>query len=305
MARVLRDQVSYDESIDVASRGYERSMKTRHWSIAASFASLITEISRRLLRFQAAFHWSQRQLEAAALAGPLPEAEARHMLGSVKASVFRHDEALQEFRHALPLTEQHRRRQSLAATPVEQLEWMMHHALAHTYVASGDFDSAIAESEWLMQSPWTLNSALSSWQAASVTVDARLGAGSERDVAAAKLFLERVPPADSEDHRSCLDICARARVAAKLGSKRASELLQKAYTSLTVASSVHGDQIHPYFQRLAQSAQGIDDALAVRAADAARLHEQRVVEAAGALWGCATTDGAEQKQEAAGAPSRP
>ncbi len=285
IARVLRDQMFYDKSIDVAAAGYERSIQRHEWAVAASFASLITEVSRRRLHFEAAYHWVQRQLDAAILASPILEAEAHHMFGSVKAAVFRHDEALHEFRQALSLIEQHRRRRSASATPIGQLEWMMHHALAYTYVTAGDFQNAIAESEWLVHSPWSLNSALGSWQALSVTVDARLGSGSERDIAAAKTFLERVPAAPSEDHRHCLDMLARARVAARIGSEQTPVLLHDAFASLKIGAAGHPDQIHPHFYRLAQSAQGIDDLLALRAIDTARAHERAVIEAAGPLWG--------------------
>lgn len=287
-ARVLRDRVLYDSAIEAAGDGYRRSMEAHQWAIAASFASLVSEITRRQLHFDSAFYWTQQQLETALLAGPFVEAEARHMLGSVRASVFQLHEALEEFRHALTLISQHRHRRSPSATPAGQLEWMLHHALGHTYVTLGDFDSAVAESEWLLHSPWTLNSALSSWQAASVTVDARLGSGSDRDIAAAKIFLERVPPAVSQDHRSCLEISARARVAARMRMPDATGLLHKAFASLEDASRFHADQIHPYLFRLAQSARGIDDVLAAHVLAAARAHERHVAQAAGALWGTAT-----------------
>lgn len=290
IARVFRDQVLYDKCIQVAEAGYERSMELHEWAIAASFASLITEVSRRRLHFENAFYWVQRQLDAAILASPLLEAEARHMFGSVKACVFRHDEALREFRHALSLIEQHRRRRSPSATPIGQAEWMMHHALAYTYVTAEDFPNAIAESEWLVHSPWSLNSGLCSWQALSVTVDARLGSGSERDIAAATSFLERVVPAgSSEDHRRCLDVLARARMAARLKLEQAPVLLREAFASLKTGGEGHPDQIHPHFYRLAQSAQGIDDLLALRATDAARFAERAVINAAGPLWGGSQT----------------
>jgi hypothetical protein len=238
------------------------------------------------LHFDSAYYWVQRQLDAAILAGPLIEAEARHMSGSVKAAVFRHDEAIQEFHRALSLIEQHRRRNNRSATPIGQLEWMMHHALAYTYVTAEDFPNAVAESEWLVHSPWSLNSALSSWQALSVVVDARLASGSERDISAAQRFIERIPSGeDSNDHRRCLDIVARAHVAARLKSDRAAALLHDAFSSLKAASDGHPDQIHPHFYRLARSARSIDDLLALRALEAARYYEAAVIEAAGPLWG--------------------
>jgi hypothetical protein len=44
------------------------------------------------------------------------------------------------------------------------------------------------------------------------------------------------------------------------------------------------DQIYISYQRLAEAARGIDDLLAARAAEAARRHRQRVIDAAGELW---------------------
>jgi hypothetical protein len=153
-------------------------------------------------------------------------------------------------------------------------------------VTAEDYSNAIAESEWLVHSPWSLNSALCSWQALSVTVDARLGSGSERDIAAATSFLERaVPAGNSQDHRRCLDVLARARIASRLKSEHAPVLLHEAFASLKTGAEGHPDQIHPHFYRLAQSAQGIDDLLALRAIDAAKSYERAVIDAAGALWG--------------------
>jgi DNA-binding SARP family transcriptional activator len=285
LSRVLRDPLSYDEKLDIAERGYKRSIEARQWSMATSFANAIVDVSRRLLNFEACFLWAQRQLEAAILAGPLLEAESRHMIGSVKVVVHRIDEALAEFRHALPLVEQYRHRHSASPTPAGQLEWMMHHALAHTYITAGLIGQAIGESEWLVRSPWMLNTPFSVWQATSVSVDARLAAGSARDVNVAKVLLERLPQALSSDTRACLDILARARVSARLGDRNAPALLHMAFESLTAAAVGHPDQIHPYFYRLAESARGVDDFLSARALDIARTYEHRLIEQAGHLWG--------------------
>ncbi len=285
VARVLRDRFEYADAVSVAQRAYNRSMEAREWSMAVMSANVIIEVSRRLLQFNVCFLWAQRQLEAALLAGPLFEAESRHMLGSVKTVVQRLDDAVQEFRHALTLTEHLRRRNVSSTTPTEQVEWMLHHALAHTHISAERFDEAIVEAEWIVRSPWTFNSPFCSWQALSVSVDARLATGSDRDVTAARLLLERVPVAASEDPRACLDVLARARVAARLRAAEAPELLRKAYESLITVSKVHADQVHPYFFRLAESARGIDDILAARAAACAHELEQRIIESAGAYWG--------------------
>jgi DNA-binding SARP family transcriptional activator/tetratricopeptide (TPR) repeat protein len=285
LGRVLRDQLKYDEAVTLASRGYEQAMQTREWVVATGFSNLVIEIHRRLLKFDAAFLWAQRQLEAAVLAGPALEAEARHMLGSVKATVHRFDEAVAEFSQALALVERYQRRQTAFVTPVRQLEWQLHHALAHVHVSSNDVERALIESEWLLRSPWLFNVPFSSWQAASVSVDARLAAGSESDVKAAQKIVERLPKAASQDPRACIDTLARARIAARSGWDSARALLREAYEQLTVAAAVHEDQIHPYFYRLAESAKDLDDIVARKALQAARYHEGRVMEQAGELWG--------------------
>ncbi len=285
LARVLRDQLKYDEAIAIAQDGYGQAMDVREWVVATAFANLVIEIHRRLLKFDAAFLWAGRQLEAAVLAGPILESEARHMFGSVKATVHRFDEAVTEFAEALRLVEHYRRRQTGFITPIQQLEWQLHHGLAHVHVASSDVDRALIESEWLLRSPWLFNSPFSSWQGTSVAVDARIAAGSESDIRAARKLLERMPRASSRDPRSCIDTLARARVAARSGWDSAPALLREAFESLTVAAAVHEDQIHPYFYRLAESAKDVDDIVARKALQAARYHERRVIEHAGALWG--------------------
>jgi len=288
LARVLRDQLKYDEAVTLAADGYKQAMDAREWVVATAFANLVIEIHRRLLRFDAAFLWAERQLEAAVLAGPILESEARHMLGSVNAAVHRFDEAINEFGQALQLIEHYRRRKSGFVTPVQQLEWQLHHGLAHVHVASNHVDRALVESEWLLRSPWLFNSPFSSWQGTSVAVDARIAAGSDSDIKAAQKLLERVPRAASRDPRACIDTLARARIAARCGSDSAPALLREAYDGLTVAAKVHEDQIHPYFYRLAESAKDVDDIVARKALQAARFHERRVIEHAGPLWGRAT-----------------
>jgi hypothetical protein len=129
------------------------------------------------------------------------------------------------------------------------------------------------------------NSPFSAWQATSVSIDARLAAGSESDISAATKILERVPKAMSHDPRACIDTLARARLAAYLHSESAASLLREAYDALAAAALVHEDQIHPYFYRLAESAKDVDDIVAQSALHAARLHERRVIEHAGPLWG--------------------
>ena len=86
------------------------------------------------------------------------------MLGSVRTVVNDLDGGLEEFRHGLALVEMYRRQRSVFATPTGQLEWMLHYAIAHTHVRAGNAEQAIAESEWLLRSPWMLNSPMTSWQ---------------------------------------------------------------------------------------------------------------------------------------------
>lgn len=284
LACVLRDRYDYDAAAEAAASAFDRSMRLREWSTATNSANLVIEISRRALRIDAAFAWAPRQLEAAALAGPVQEAVARHMLGSVRASVGDLDGALEEFRHGLALIEMHRRRRSVFTTPSGQLEWMLHYAIAHTYVRAGNAEQAVAESEWLIRSPWMLNSPMGSWQGLSVAVDARLASGSPRDLAAAKALVERIPPRHTQDPRSALDPLARARVAARLGRAEAPQLLRAALAALVEVAEYQPDQIHPYFFRLAESAKGIDDLIGARATELAQRYERRLAEAAADLW---------------------
>ncbi len=284
IARALRDRYSYDEAVEIATQGFERSIRAREWTVATHFANLVIEISRRMLRLDVAFAWAARQLDAAILAGPVPEAEARHMLGSVRAVINDLDGALAEFRHALALIEMYRRRRPVSATPVGQLEWMLHHAIAHTHTRAGNIDQAIAESEWLVRSPWILNSPMSSWQGLSVAVDARLASGTPRDISAARLLVDRLPPPQTRDRRAVLDPLARARVAAACAQPGAAGLLRSALDALTAGADYYPDQTHPYFFRLAESARGVEDIVSAQAAELGRQYERRLIEAAGALY---------------------
>lgn len=284
IARVLRDRFEYDAAVDCATRGFDRAIRMRDRSLATLFANLVIEVSRRRLHIADAFAWAEKQLDVAMLAGPVLEAESRHMFGSVRAVVRDLDGALEEFRRALALVEMYRRRRPISATPVGQLEWMLHHALAHTHTRAGNFDQAIVESEWMLRSPWMRNSPMSGWQGVSVAVDARLAAGSPRDLGAARSVVERFPPVRTPDLRAVLDGVARARVAAACGMPDAPQRLRSAVEGLTRAAGFYPDQIHPYFFRLAESARGIDDLLGARAAELGRQYEQALIAAAGDLY---------------------
>ncbi|MDE2483525.1 MAG: winged helix-turn-helix domain-containing protein [bacterium] len=283
LARVLRDRVEYDESIEVASRTFERSMRAREWSSAVNSAHLVIDVSRRLLRIDTAFAWSSHLIDAGLLAGPVLEAEARHMVGALRALMNDFDGALEAFRHALALVEMYRRRRSTSATPVGQLEWMLHYSIAHTHVRAGNVEQATAESEWLLRSPWVRNRA-NCWQAVSLAVNARLASGTERDIAAARAVLERMPAEETDDPRAVLDTAARARLAAACGDPDAPRMLHVAFEGLRELARVHADQVYPYYDLLAASARGIDDLLSARASESARGFERRLSEAAGPLW---------------------
>ena len=117
-----------------------------------------------------------------------------------------------------------------------------------------------------------------------VAVDARLASGSQRDLAAARSLVERIPPRHTADPRAALDPLARARVAARLGRPEAVQLIHEALSALIEVANYHADQMHPYFYRLADSAKGIDDLVSARANELAQRFERRLAEAAGELW---------------------
>ncbi|MGB6984942.1 MAG: winged helix-turn-helix domain-containing protein [Candidatus Aquilonibacter sp.] len=283
MARVLRDQAQYDASIAVASRTFERSMLAREWPSAVNSAHLVVDVSRRMLHIDTAFAWAPRLIDAGLLAGPLLEAEARHMYGALHAIMDDLDVALESFRHALTLAEMYRRRRSGSAHPLGQLEWMLHYSIAHTHVRTGNVDQAVAESEWLLRSPWMRNKP-NCWQALSVAVNARLAAGTERDIAAAQALLERMPPAEATDPRAVLDRVARARFAARCAAPEAADLLRTALTGLNELALIHADQVHPYYYLVAESARGVEDLVSARATEAGRHYERRLIAAAGVLY---------------------
>jgi DNA-binding SARP family transcriptional activator/tetratricopeptide (TPR) repeat protein len=291
MARVLRDQAQYDASIAVASRTFERSTLAREWPSAVNSAHLVIDVSRRMLRIDTAFAWAPRLIDAGLLAGPLLEAEARHMYGALHAIMDDFDGALESFRHALALAEMYRRRRSGSAHPLGQLEWMLHYSIAHTHVRTGNVDQAVAESEWLLRSPWMRNRP-NGWQALSVAVNARLAAGTERDIAAARALVERMPPPEAGDPRAVLDQVARARLAARCAAPEAAHLLRAALTGLNELALIHADQVHPYYYLVAESARGIEDLVSARAAEAGRQHERRLIEAAGSLYALKEKTGA-------------
>jgi DNA-binding SARP family transcriptional activator len=283
MARVFRDQMKYDESIEAASRTFERSIHRREWASAVNSAHMVIDVSRRVLRIDTAFAWAPRLIDAGLLAGPVLEAEARHMYGALRAVMNDLDGALEAFRRALALVEMYRRRRSTSATPVGQLEWMLHYSIAHTHVRTGNIEQAVAESEWLVRSPWMRNSP-NCWQGLCVAVSARLAAGTERDAAAARALIERIAPARTTDPRAVLDRVARARFAARCASPDAAQLLRTAVEGLDEVAHMHADQVHPYYFHVAESARGIDDLLSVRATELGRTFEKRLIEAGGSLW---------------------
>ncbi len=236
-----------------------------------------------MLRIDTAFAWSSRLIDAGLLAGPVLEAEARHMYGALRAVMDDFDGALEAFRHALALVEMYRRRRSTSVTPVGQLEWMLHYSIAHTHVRTGNIEQAVAQSEWLLRSPWVRNRP-NCWQAVSLAVNARLASGSERDVAAARSILERMPAEPTDDPRAVVDETARARLAARCGEPEAARLLHTAFEGLRKVALIHADQVHPYYDLIAASARGLDDLLGARASDLARGYERRLIEASGSHW---------------------
>ena len=284
MSRVLKDRFQYMEALAVAEAGFERSLEGHDWVAAMQFANVLIEVSRRLMHFKDCYTWAERALEAALLAGPVLEAEARFMFATVKFVVNRHDDALEEILSALPLIEGVRPRNVISSTPVEQLQWMLHHALAHAYSLAGAYDEAVVETEWLLRSPWTLNTSLASAQLTSLAIDLRLAMGSVRDLAAARSLLDRIPAASGSDLAVALDTLARARVAKHEGGDGTAALLHTAMNGFERVAEVHPDQVHTSLYRLGETAREIDDTLAVTATELAQRHERIVIHAAGDLW---------------------
>jgi hypothetical protein len=253
--------------------------------VASTLAQRAADASRRLLHFADCYHWVQRQLEAAVLAGPVIEAQAHYGLGSVEYAVNRLDRALDHCREGLRLINGVRRRHTLTTLPLGLIEWTCHQALAHTYAAAGKLDDGLAECEWLVRSPWVLNTTACAAMTLATVVDVRLTADSDDDRRAAIMLAERIPPPPADDPAAFLDALTRARIATLTGpAARATVLLHDAYAAIVRAEPLVPDQIHMSYERLAHAARGIDDLLAARAAEAGRRHRQRVIEAAGPLW---------------------
>ncbi len=284
VARVLRDRAEYDEAVRIARESFERALDAREWSTAMFFGNMIIEVSRRQLRLADCFYWANRQRDAAVLAGPILEAEALFMLASAKFVVNRIDEAIADIRSALPLIEGMRRHNVPSTTPTGQLEWMLHHGLAHAYNCARRPDEAIAEIEWLLRSPWTFNTILPGAQVTSVAVTARLMRGTSADIAATRAMFERIPPPTGHELAMAIDGLARTRIAVRDHAPESARLLHRAFTEHERIALLHPDQVHVAFHMIAEDARGLDDALAERAAAAGNLYESRLIAAAGDLW---------------------
>lgn len=288
ISRLLFNEARYEESIASASLGYERAMKAREWTTASGLAQRATDAARRLLRFGECYAWVQRQLQAAVLAGPVIEAQAHYGIGSVEYAVNRLDRALDHAREGLRLVASIRRRHTLSTLPLGLIEWSLHQALAHTYAAAGALDDGLAECEWLVRSPWVFNTTACTAMTLATVVDVRLAADREDDRRAAIAFSERIPSLSQENPATFLDRLTRARIGVLTQPPlAAAALLREAFDAIERAEPLVPDQIHISYQRLAEAARGTDDLLAARAAEAARRHRQRVIDAAGALWAAA------------------
>jgi DNA-binding SARP family transcriptional activator len=284
-SRLHNNAMRYDEAVACASAGYERAMAAGEWAAASTLAYRVTEGLRRLLRFGDCYRWSQRQTDAAVLAGPEVEAHAHFAAGAVAYSVNQLPLAAEHARQGLRLLESIRRRQSLLPSPFGLAEWNFHQALAHVSGLLGAVGDALAECEWLVRSPWMFNTSGCAAMTLATVVDVRFLAGTADDHRAAIALAHRIPPIPEGHPGIFLDLTARARIAAITGSRsQAVELLHAAYAATVAAEPLVPDQIHISYAKLAQAADGLDDLLAARAAEAARRHRQLVIDAAGALW---------------------
>jgi hypothetical protein len=174
----------------------------------------------------------------------------------------------------------------LPSFPLGHTEWGLHQALAHLHVSRGEIGDGLAECEWLVRSPWVFNTTACSAMTLATVVDVRLASNTEDDRRAAIALAERIPPASPDNPAAFLDVQTRARIAAINGPRaRAVELFHDAYAAIVRAEPLVPDQIHISYEKVAQAARGVDDLLAARAAEAGRRHRQRVIDAAGPLWG--------------------
>ncbi|HTJ25582.1 MAG TPA: winged helix-turn-helix domain-containing protein [Candidatus Limnocylindria bacterium] len=289
IARLLFNQARYEESIASASFGYERAMEAREWTVASALAQRAADAARRLLRFEDCYAWVRRQLQAGVLAGPVLEAQAHYGVGSVDYAVNRIDGALEHVQEALRLVAGIRRRHTLSTLPLGLIEWSCHQALAHTYALAGALEDGLAECEWLVRSPWVFNTTACTAMTLATVVDVRLAADTDDDRRAAIALTERIPPLPLDNPAAFLDRLTRARVGVLTRPPlAAAALLREAFDAIERAVTLVPDQIHFSYQRLAEAARGVDDLLAARAAEAARRHRQRVIDAAGALWAAST-----------------
>ncbi|MDB5092815.1 MAG: hypothetical protein JWO85_916 [Candidatus Eremiobacteraeota bacterium] len=286
VARLLCGAMRYEDAVACASAGYERALAAGAWTTASALAQRVAEALRRLLRFEECYRWTRRQLDAAAVAGPDVEALAHYYMGAIAYAVNRFDTALHHSREGLRLSESIRRRQTLPSFPLGHTEWGLHQALAHLHVSRGEIGDGLAECEWLVRSPWVFNTTACSAMTLATVVDVRLASNTEDDRRAAIALAERIPPASPDNPAAFLDVQTRARIAAINGPRaRAVELFHDAYAAIVRAEPLVPDQIHISYEKVAQAARGVDDLLAARAAEAGRRHRQRVIDAAGPLWG--------------------
>jgi DNA-binding SARP family transcriptional activator/tetratricopeptide (TPR) repeat protein len=268
----------------VASEAYARATAAGEWTAASMLAQRAADATRRMLRFVDCHYWVKQQRQAAVLAGPILEAQAHYAVGSFYYAVQRLDSALECCHDALRLIAGVRRRRTLGPFPLGQLEWSVHQALAHTYAAAGDLNSALTECEWLMHSPWAFNTPCVAMTLATV-VDVRLATGRSDDRHAALAFAARFPTLPDEDRAAFLDRLTRARLAAfSQPAEVAQALAHEAFALIEGAELRVPDQVHLSYEKLAAAVRDVDVALADRAAEAGRRHRRRVIEAAGPLW---------------------
>jgi hypothetical protein len=136
-----------------------------------------------------------------------------------------------------------------------------------------------------VRSPWVFNTTACTAMTLATVVDVRLAADTDDDRRAAIALAERIPPLPAENPAAFLDRLTRARIGVLTRPPlAAAALLREAFDAIERAVPLVPDQIHLSYQRLAEAARGVDDLLAARAAEAARRHRQRVIDAAGPLW---------------------
>jgi DNA-binding SARP family transcriptional activator len=282
-SRLLSGAMRYEEAIQCASVAYDRAIAAGAHRSASTLAQRVAEPLRRLLRFEECTRWTERQLNAAAIAGPDIEAQAHYAVGAAAYAVNALDRSEASCREALRLLGLVRRRPAPSLLPVGLTEWQCHQALAHVAMRRGRIDEAFVECAWLVRSPWVFNTATCRAMTLATVVDVWLMTGKQVDREAALAFAERLPPLAENEPAYFLDALTRARLATIDGPRtRAIELLRVAHAATLRAEQLAPDQIHISYEKLASAALGFDDVLAARCADAARRHREAVMAAAGA-----------------------